>query len=103
MSEAGPHTIFVSGLSGSGKTTAMAALEDLGFYCADNLPVQLVGQFLDLCAKATPPLERIALAIDAREGPLVAQLPENYAWLEALSLATLQPDLLGPHACPAAG
>lgn len=83
MSEAGPHTIFVSGLSGSGKTTAMAALEDLGFYCADNLPVQLVGQFLDLCAKATPPLERIALAIDAREGPLVAQLPETLRTLRA--------------------
>lgn len=75
MSEVRPHTIFVSGLSGSGKTTVMAALEDLGFYCADNLPVQLVGQFLDLCAKASPPLVRIAMAIDAREGPLVAQLP----------------------------
>ena len=75
MSETRPHTIFVSGLSGSGKTTVMAALEDLGFYCADNLPVQLVGQFLDLCAKASPPLVRIAMAIDAREGPLVAQLP----------------------------
>lgn len=77
MRDARPHTIFVSGLSGSGKTTVMAALEDLGFYCADNLPVQLVGQFLDLCAKATPPLERVAMAIDAREGPLVAKLPET--------------------------
>jgi len=38
--------VFVSGLSGSGKTTAMAALEDLSFYCVDNLPVQLVPQFL---------------------------------------------------------
>ena len=83
MSDAQPHTIFVSGLSGSGKTTAMAALEDLGFYCADNLPVQLVGQFLDLCAKAKPPLDRVALAIDAREGPLVAQLPETLRALRA--------------------
>jgi UPF0042 nucleotide-binding protein len=37
-----PRIVFVSGLSGSGKSTAMAALEDIGFYCADNLPVQLV-------------------------------------------------------------
>ena len=62
---------------GSGKTTAMAALEDLGFYCADNLPVQLhlVEQFLDLCAKATPPIEKIALALDAREGQFLLDLP----------------------------
>ena len=44
--------VFVAGLSGSGRSTAMAALEDLGFYCVDNLPPALVEQFLDLCAKS---------------------------------------------------
>jgi UPF0042 nucleotide-binding protein len=44
------RVVFVGGLSGSGKSTAMAALEDLGFYCADNLPPPLVAQFLALCA-----------------------------------------------------
>ena len=39
MTPAAPQIVFVSGLSGSGKSTAMAALEDLGFYCVDNLPV----------------------------------------------------------------
>ena len=91
MSETQPKTIFVSGLSGSGKTTVMAALEDLGFYCADNLPVPLVGQFLDLCAKATPPLNRVALAIDAREGPQIAQLP---AALRALRASRSDVELL---------
>ena len=57
MSPERPRIIFVSGLSGSGKSTAMSALEDQGYYCADNLPVQLVGQFIDLCAKATPPIQ----------------------------------------------
>ncbi len=77
MSEAaGQRIVFVSGLSGSGKTTAMAALEDLSFYCADNLPVQLVDQFLDLCRKATPPIDKIALAIDAREAPFLRAVPE---------------------------
>ena len=66
MSE-GPQIVFVSGLSGSGKTTAMAALEDLSFYCVDNLPPQLVAQFLDLCNKATPPIDKVAIAVDARE------------------------------------
>ena len=49
----GQRIVFVSGLSGSGKTTAMAALEDLSFYCVDGLPVQLVPQFLDLCTTAS--------------------------------------------------
>ncbi len=71
----GPRIVFVSGLSGSGKTTAMAALEDLSFYCADNLPVQLVDQFLELCRKARPPIERIALAIDAREQAFLRAVP----------------------------
>jgi UPF0042 nucleotide-binding protein len=70
------HVVFVSGLSGSGKTTAMAALEDLAFYCVDNLPAQLVRQFLDLCAKATPPIERAALALDAREAVFLQGIPD---------------------------
>jgi UPF0042 nucleotide-binding protein len=69
------RVVVVSGLSGSGKSTAMAALEDLGFYCADNLPAPLVEQFLDLCAKATPPIEKIALALDAREAPFLTAMP----------------------------
>lgn len=71
--------VFVSGLSGSGKTTAMAALEDLSFYCVDNLPVQLVPQFLALCTKATSPIEKIALALDSRERKFLERLPETVA------------------------
>jgi UPF0042 nucleotide-binding protein len=67
--------VFVSGLSGSGKTTAMAALEDAGFYGVDNLPAPLVEQFLNLCAKADPPIEKIALALDARETAFLRELP----------------------------
>lgn len=67
--------VFVSGLSGSGKTTAMAALEDLSFYCVDNLPPQLISQFLDLCGKATPPIEKVAVAVDAREQRFLSGFP----------------------------
>ncbi len=75
MSEATPHIVFVSGLSGSGKSTAMAAIEDMSFYCVDNLPAQLIDQFLRLCEKATPRIGKIALAIDSREGPFLEGVP----------------------------
>ncbi len=75
MTENGPQVVFMAGLSGSGKTTAMAALEDLGFYCVDNLPAQLTGQFVELCATSTPPIEKIALAIDARERSFLQGVP----------------------------
>jgi len=70
-----PHLVFVAGLSGSGKSTVTAALEDLSFYCVDNLPAQLVPQFLDLCAKATSPIRKIAVAVDTREEPFLRSLP----------------------------
>jgi UPF0042 nucleotide-binding protein len=75
--------VFVSGLSGSGKTTAMAALEDLSFYCVDNLPVQLVAQFLDLCTTASSRIDKIALALDAREKNFFESFPEVVADLRA--------------------
>lgn len=77
----GQKIVFVAGLSGSGKTTAMAALEDLSFYCVDNLPVQLVPQFLDLCREASSSIETIALALDAREKDFLASFPEVVAQL----------------------
>ncbi len=79
----GLQIVFVSGLSGSGKTTAMAALEDLSFYCIDNLPVQLVDQFLGLCTKASSPITKIALALDAREMNFIESFPEVVAELRS--------------------
>jgi UPF0042 nucleotide-binding protein len=79
----GPQVVFVAGLSGSGKTTAMAALEDLSFYCVDNLPAQLIDQFLHLCHQATPPIETVALAVDAREAQFLAEVPAVLKGLRA--------------------
>jgi UPF0042 nucleotide-binding protein len=75
VTRASPRVVFLSGLSGSGKSTAMAALEDLAFYCVDNLPVPLIHQFLDLCAKSDPPIGKLALAIDTREPRFLAAMP----------------------------
>ncbi len=54
----------------------MAALEDQSFYCVDNLPPQLVSQFLELCAKSARPVNKIALALDAREERFLRGLPD---------------------------
>lgn len=75
MRYSGSYVVVVSGLSGSGKSTTMAALEDLSFYCVDNLPVQLTEQFVRLCHQATPPIEKVAVAIDAREASFLGEVP----------------------------
>ena len=60
------QVMIVTGLSGSGKSTAIRVLEDLGFYCIDNLPVALIPRFLELCMNSEEPITRVALGIDHR-------------------------------------
>ena len=59
--------ILISGLSGSGKTTAIKALEDIGFYCVDNLPILLLHKFLELCGQSGGKISRVAVVEDIRE------------------------------------
>ena len=59
-------SIILTGLSGSGKTVALNAFEDSGFFCVDNLPSQLITTFVNLCTK-TPSLSKIAIGVDIRE------------------------------------
>jgi UPF0042 nucleotide-binding protein len=61
------HVVIVTGLSGSGKSTAIRVLEDLGFYCIDNLPVVLTPKFIELCQNSEEDIPRVALGIDLRE------------------------------------
>lgn len=86
MSHDRPQVVFVAGLSGSGKTTAMAALEDLAFYCVDNLPAQLIDQFLHLCKQGNPPIEKIALAVETREPQFLADVPAVVEGLRAAGM-----------------
>ncbi len=67
MTEGKPHVVVVTGLSGSGKSTAINAFEDLGYFCIDNLPVPLLPAFLSLVEKDMPDIQKIALGIDIRE------------------------------------
>lgn len=68
------HVALVSGLSGSGKSTAINALEDLGFYCIDNLPAGLIPRFIELCERSEE-MSRAALGIDSRGREFLDELP----------------------------
>ncbi len=69
----GPDLVIVSGLSGAGRTTVMKALEDLDFYCVDNVPVVLLESFVELFSEGA---ERLAAVIDVRERRFLASFPE---------------------------
>jgi UPF0042 nucleotide-binding protein len=66
-------TFIITGLSGSGKSTAMAALEDAGFYCVDNMPVDLLPKFLDLPMERDSEITGIALVMDLRGKGFIAK------------------------------
>jgi len=70
-----PRVVIVTGLSGSGRSTAIHVLEDLGFYCIDNLPVVLMPRFLELCDGLGEGINRIAFGIDVRERAFFQELP----------------------------
>jgi len=69
--------VIITGLSGAGKSQAMKSMEDLGFYCVDNLPPSLIPKFADLCFHAQGDIEKIALVIDIRGGKFFNDLFES--------------------------
>src|SRR5262244_116744 len=79
--ETGPrrfHLFIVTGVSGSGRGSAMHVLEDLGFYCVDNLPVVLARSVVGLARKHDPKITGVALGIDARERLFFPQWPQAF-------------------------
>src|SRR5580658_3263323 len=69
--------VIITGLSGSGKGTALKALEDLGYYSVDNLPIGLIPKFAEL-AEAVPNVRKAAIVIDIREGSALDGFPALY-------------------------
>jgi RNase adapter protein RapZ len=76
--------MVVTGLSGSGKTHAIHALEDLGYFCVDNLPTQLIPTFAELCTRGEAGLERVAIVVDVRERGFLSHFPPIYRKLRAV-------------------
>src|ERR1700704_2210250 len=67
--------VIITGMSGSGKASALKAFEDLGYYCVDNLPVELIPRFAELALQSGE-IPRTALVVDVREGSQLEKLPE---------------------------
>ncbi|MCK5010791.1 MAG: RNase adaptor protein RapZ, partial [Deltaproteobacteria bacterium] len=67
--------VIITGLSGSGKSTAIRALEDLGFFCVDNLPPVLLPKFIELCKVSSGEFSRVAMVMDVRERAFLKEYP----------------------------
>ncbi|WP_028313140.1 RNase adapter RapZ [Desulfatibacillum aliphaticivorans] len=74
--------VIITGLSGSGKSTALAALEDAGFFCVDNLPVALLPKFLELQNQTVSEVTRFAFVMDLREKGFVSRFENVFKDLE---------------------
>ena len=74
--------VVLTGLSGSGKSQAIRALEDLGYFCVDNLPVALLPMLAELTLRAGSEISRAAVVVDVREGRLLKDFPGIYRRLK---------------------
>jgi UPF0042 nucleotide-binding protein len=79
--------VVVTGLSGAGKTEVIRCLEDLGFFCVDNLPPALIPKFADLCAHPAGKVRRVALVTDIRGGAFFDELFTSLAELRKMGFA----------------
>lgn len=78
--------IIITGLSGAGKTQAMRALEDLGYFCVDNLPPVLIPSFAQLCEHSAGRVSRVALVVDIRGGEFFRDLSQALDRLDEMGL-----------------
>jgi RNase adapter protein RapZ len=85
----GRQLVILTGLSGSGKSTVLRTFEDLGYYCVDNLPVDLIPTFSELNFYGNSEVQRAALLVDAREGEQLERLPALYKQIRREVPATL--------------
>ncbi|MDD4414736.1 MAG: RNase adapter RapZ [Oscillospiraceae bacterium] len=76
--------IIVTGLSGAGKSRVVTALEDIGYYCVDNMPPKLLPKFAELCIQSEENLSRVAMVVDVRGGQKFGDLFDSLAALRQM-------------------
>ena len=77
--------LIVTGMSGSGKSSVMDVMEDIGYYCIDNIPPMLISQFVDLCRQSETGIDKIAAAVDIRSGDMFTEIFRSWQKLKANS------------------
>lgn len=82
----GLKIVIITGLSGSGKSTVSRVLEDMGFFCIDNLPIALLPKLFELRSASLKEYGKIALVMDLREREFLQTYPEIFSWLQAQNL-----------------
>ncbi|MGN0632834.1 MAG: RNase adapter RapZ [Oscillospiraceae bacterium] len=78
--------VIVTGMSGSGKSTAVNVLEDMGYYCIDNLPPELIIKFVELCSKSEGKIKKAAFVVDVRGGDFFLELQDTIQRLKELNI-----------------
>ncbi|MDO5125697.1 MAG: RNase adapter RapZ [Ruminococcus sp.] len=75
--------VIVTGMSGSGKSSAVNILEDIGYYCIDNMPPELIGKFADICSQSEGKIEKVAFVVDVRSRGLFNKLQDTIDMLKS--------------------
>lgn len=83
--------VILTGMSGAGKSTALKMMEDIGFYCVDNLPAPLLEKFIELSETSQEELQKFAIGIDIRNGKALSEL---HAVLELMDKNGQKPEIL---------
>ncbi len=77
--------IIITGLSGAGKTQVIRCMEDLDYYCIDNMPPLLVGKFAEICQRSSGKIDKVAMVIDIRGGDMFNQMVDEINNLKSLN------------------
>ena len=75
--------VIITGMSGSGKSSAVNVLEDIGYYCIDNMPPELITKFANICTQSGGKIDKVAFVVDIRGGDLFLKLKDTVADLKA--------------------
>lgn len=83
--------VIITGMSGSGKSSAVKVLEDIGYYCVDNMPPELIPKFANICSQSDGKIDKVAFVVDIRGGDLFLKLQDTVKQLqgEGVSLKIL--------------
>ena len=83
--------VIVTGMSGAGKSTALNRLEDMGYFCVDNLPITLISKFAEMAYTPGSEIQRVALGVDIRSGAALESLEDV---LEGMAAASRKYEIL---------